>query len=75
MTYEQKRKLRDNLTKIEQHELVYIFNILKSRDIKFTKNDSGIYIREDHMDPKTMNEIYNYVEKKLEEHKLYHGNN
>jgi hypothetical protein len=73
LSYDEKRKLRDNLSKIEQHELMYIFNIIKKRNVKFTKNGSGIYIREDHLDQPTMREIFNFVEKKLEEHRLYRG--
>jgi hypothetical protein len=74
LVHDQKIKLRDNLQKIEQHELIYIFNMLKTKGIKFTQNIAGIYIRDDHIDNETLIIINEFVEKKLEEHKLYHGN-
>lgn len=70
MTYVQKKKLRDNLQKMEQHELIYIFDIIKKHNIKYTQNNSGIYFREDHIDDKTLKFINDFVDKKLEEHKF-----
>lgn len=70
MTYVQKKKLRDNLQKMEQHELIYIFDIIKKNKIKYTQNNSGIYFREDHIDDVTLKFINKFVDKKLEEHKF-----
>ena len=72
LTHDQKKKLRENLQKIEQHELIYIFDIIKKNNIKYTRNKSGIYFREDHIDIETLDFINKFVEKKLEEHSLYH---
>jgi len=71
LSYDEKIKLKENLTKIEHHVLVYIFDMIQKKNIKFTRNNSGIHIREDHIDPETLRFIYNFVEEKLKENRLY----
>lgn len=73
LTLRQKGTLKLNLMKIEQYELICIFNILKEKNVKFTKNKSGIYFREDHIDDETLSFINEYVNKKLKDHALYHS--
>ncbi len=61
LSYEDKLKLKEKFKNVNEHILIYIFNLLKSDNVELTQNDDGILFSDDKISDELLLEIYNYV--------------
>lgn len=67
----QKLQLKDLLMKLEEHELQHIYDILKTNEIKYTRNNRGIFFKESNITPVILYDIYNYAVTRYNEQQMY----
>lgn len=71
LTDQEKLELKELLMKLEDHELQHIFDILKKHDVKFTKNNRGIFFKDSSTDDTILEDIHRYALTRYKEQQLY----
>jgi hypothetical protein len=63
-------ELKNNIYKLEQHELIQLFDKLKELNVKYTHNRHGVFIRDDQINTSIRSVMIEFVSERIKEHEL-----